>query len=453
MLGPYSSQSITLTAVAIRFSVSMLAWMTSAMLASILLEKYGVPSHRIAEASISRYTGTLLPMVVYGYGLKKWFAVVIPFQLACAFASQFTSTILFSDIDTGVITGFPNEMLVYYDFSMVANPDSSNLLDPLSPKLEYPIDMLPDQDGLAENRWSGGPQSFEAFAEYAEPEKRIVAEGIDDTGPIIRAFLPIDVESERDMIQNYTGVTRVFDARTICARPKIRTLTTRRLGGGDFGGDNPASFNGTGFVDRTSLPDIFDGDGPTIEFSFECPAVEGQGSDDLLGQLGGPQWVFCRTTGLGGPLVARMSSLDPIFHFQDKIQGLKKEALITATYTSSDVEDPDGDDAVEGIAEYGGGDPIEDIRRGRLGSSFLLFGTTVPGGMIFPIGVNETAPSQDEMKILSADGKGPWLDLLARLRADQIPESIQLDENTGISSPVEDTDFTIRATFCFDVMM
>jgi hypothetical protein len=72
MTGNFSTRAITLTAVLIRYAVGTLAWISGAMMMSIILERHSVPLDKIAQASIARYTGSVLAFALRGLYVVPW---------------------------------------------------------------------------------------------------------------------------------------------------------------------------------------------------------------------------------------------------------------------------------------------------------------------------------------------------------------------------------------------
>lgn len=48
--------------------------------------------------------------------------------------------------------------------------------------------------------------------------------GVDDTGIVLRAFLPYSKAESREMVRNYTGDALVLDSRVSCQRPILQDL-------------------------------------------------------------------------------------------------------------------------------------------------------------------------------------------------------------------------------------
>lgn len=70
----------------------------------------------------------------------------------------------------------------------------------------------------AQNYWTSSPQSFPTFAEWKK-KPDVQVSSIADTGPTIRAFLPVNSQADRSMITKYEGTAGAFDARVVCIRP------------------------------------------------------------------------------------------------------------------------------------------------------------------------------------------------------------------------------------------
>lgn len=64
--------------------------------------------------------------------------------------------------------------------------------------------------------------SSETFAEHSENIE--VPKDEDDTGPTIRAFIPLQSQDDRERLRGYSGMTGIIDARVACIRPIISDL-------------------------------------------------------------------------------------------------------------------------------------------------------------------------------------------------------------------------------------
>lgn len=210
MLGLNSTIAVTITTFAVRLAVAGITWVAVAMMASVVVERPGVPEGKMAKASMARYTGSVISLVLDGFTLKtSWFRILVPLQVLCTVLSQLSSTLLFSDFQNVLFLGFPVKTSLKYHFN---NPVIDRMAD-ISPLKAF-----------SENWYRFQPGTFEPFAEHSKPEDNITSGAVDDTGPVWRAFLPLSAYDNNTSIQKYTGVARVFDARTICVRPDIQTF-------------------------------------------------------------------------------------------------------------------------------------------------------------------------------------------------------------------------------------
>jgi len=64
------------------------------------------------------------------------------------------------------------------------------------------------------------PAFYPTFAEYSEPGTN-EDPAVVDTGPVLRAFLPLREQQPRFNIADYKGVATVLDSRVVCVRPEI----------------------------------------------------------------------------------------------------------------------------------------------------------------------------------------------------------------------------------------
>ena len=449
MLGPYNSRSITLTGVAVRYAIACLGWITVAMMASVVVEMYGVPADKIAQASIARYTGSLLPLMFGGFALRKWFKILIPLQMACAIYSQFTSTLLFSDVGVVSIKNFPENRVVNYDFRATKVNNETGAL-------QKDITSMPTNDYVM----SGIqliPTEFQPFAELAQPELASTREEVDDTGPVIRAFLPIGDRSTRDNIESYSGMMRVVDARTICVRPNITEFSIGRPGAPfNFNGNrtlvsdqrdttNYPFYNGTATIDTSLVPEILD-QNRTITIYFECyllttktrTAVEQGTPSDTTPDPNDHYWEQCDTfQEQKQPFPRIVPQNDPLYYNRDRIGELGPETFQDV------VEGPNGS-AVNTLATG----KLAAIRDFRLGSSFLLTDGLEPRRWLFPVNPEGSDLAYGHpLPILDQTSDGPWARIKSRLPAN---ETLNLPGDPIAQR--RDVDINFQATFCFDAI-
>ncbi|KAF4458420.1 hypothetical protein FALBO_14846 [Fusarium albosuccineum] len=205
MLDGRSTQIITLVGLLIRVAVGSLAAISTSMIASIAFESHGVPVYTMAEVSITRFTNngplSLFSLLLFTSTFRIHLRMLAIGLLLFVFASQFTSTMLVSDLGESRIASFNQQ--TNYGYNYVERMYFYGGSD-----LDYGADY-----------WSQRPSASEVFAEYSQPVD--APDGVDDTGPTIRAFLPVPLQSEREILRSFNGMARVFDARVVCVRPKV----------------------------------------------------------------------------------------------------------------------------------------------------------------------------------------------------------------------------------------
>ena len=209
ILGQSLAQTVTILSAIIRLTISAQAAVGTSMLAAVLLERYGVPLFHLAEFSIMRTGNTgptmmawkMLPSASWFFGSAKVPTALLVPLLIGALASQFTSTLLISDLNTAAVIGYP--------FTGVNNSLATEVnLDTLN---AFPLGAM-----------LGQAAPYTPFAEVTAPVNTTMPndKGMSDTGVVRRAFLPV-AEPERRYIRSYRGKGHVFDSREVCVRPKI----------------------------------------------------------------------------------------------------------------------------------------------------------------------------------------------------------------------------------------
>ncbi|KAI8941765.1 hypothetical protein NX059_002968 [Plenodomus lindquistii] len=203
-LAGWTTRSIAIAAVVLRTAITAQSGIACSMIASILLEGPGVALPELATVSIMRAAApapyTLFGHIYAGTKFTSWWATSLAAVLTITtLFLQFTSTVLLSDVGTGLVTAH------------------------LAP---YPIHIPSVLQVFGDFKWNVGVRQYPAFAEYVEGMVANGSSGISDTGLTLRAFLPIDGQGNRSSIHNYNGPATVIDSRVVCVRPNITNLRT-----------------------------------------------------------------------------------------------------------------------------------------------------------------------------------------------------------------------------------
>lgn len=295
MLDDYAKQGVTISALVLRTALACLGGIATAMIASVSIEHRGVPFQDVAEVSIARFTNSGPDVFWISMLFRKTF-VEIPARLLLilllliTLASQFTSTILLSDLGQGTVITPSTTSANTSGFSYAgATVDSGtgDTTDTKSPFLTSP------------NYFTTDPTVFQTFAEHSEPGKS--SDGVDDTGLTLRAFLPFADTTARQSIGDFQGTAPVFDTRVVCTRPNITSLTndlTRSLAASVFLGGN--------ITTNPSLPGLAATE-PVI--SFSCPQTLNSFTTNVSASANsGTYWSVCPLDASAGGL---LPVLDP----------------------------------------------------------------------------------------------------------------------------------------------
>lgn len=204
VLGSLLTQAITITSVLIRTAIGSLAVISTSMIASVALESHGVPLDAVAEVSIARFTNggpqSLFMLLLSGNTFKAPIRFLTMTLLLVVLASQFTSTLLITDLEVTRISSFNQTINNSFNFH------------------QSTYDVLRILNSKVRNYWERRPDRSETFAEYSEIGMSV--EGVDDTGPTIRALIPLALQSEREELRTFEGISRVIDVRVLCVRPE-----------------------------------------------------------------------------------------------------------------------------------------------------------------------------------------------------------------------------------------
>jgi hypothetical protein len=201
-----TAQVVTVSALAIRLAVTIHAGLAVAMLACISVEwRDGVLLRQLPAISVIQYShlGPIFSLLDF-WGNRNFPVFIMVACLACtSLISQFTSTVLLSDVRSGSVIGHPTEHNVPFG---IALDDYINVFSRL---------ML-----LNPSYFESSQPDFSMFAEWSEDPKS-QSQHILDTGRTIRALLPVTDKEQRTSLLKYDGPASLFDARVVCMRPNL----------------------------------------------------------------------------------------------------------------------------------------------------------------------------------------------------------------------------------------
>lgn len=210
MLADWGVRSVTITAVLTRWVVVTQVAFATSMLAGLILQEPKVALSDSAALSLMRVNNsgpwdlTFLLSKICNRSAKLRFCGLALLLTLSTTLLQFTSTILLSDFTISSIRSESQDLLINY------GRNSSN------PSL-YGFghgDLL-----RYGNLWQSRPAAYPTFAEYVHAAP-ITMDGIDDSGVIIRAFFPPNIELSRSSLQSFGGLASVLGMRVVCARPQ-----------------------------------------------------------------------------------------------------------------------------------------------------------------------------------------------------------------------------------------
>ena len=252
----WAGGAVTVSSLILRTAIDFQAGVAVAMLAAILLE---TDFHLlfIDTAQVSKLrAGRAVPMDIAIPHIRamryKWVQCpgsyvqlsVVLLLVATTLLLQVTSTMLVSDLSLGVLPSASANEDLRYDFTYEWNETDLEWAYPLQPRAAKP--------------WLRNPPAFPTFAEFSEPIG--VPEHVDETGHLLRAFLPFQDAQSRETISEYSGKALVLDARVSCQRPEIQQLYVDR---------NSSSMSLVGAFSKTH--DVPGRLGSASSVPFNCP--------------------------------------------------------------------------------------------------------------------------------------------------------------------------------------
>ncbi|KAF2429682.1 hypothetical protein EJ08DRAFT_698180 [Tothia fuscella] len=211
----WMTRAITISTAVLRSATSFQAAIASSMLAALALEHQAVLLKDLPAISSMRSNATpyvlFLPLIAT-VPSKLGRRIVIPLSvvLLCvlSLAMQFVSTILLSDVQFSWVPGWP----------VIANVSSE-----LGSSNIFSIQS-------SSSKWRRNPAGYPMFAEWHVDNVADIRDGVSDTGPTLRAFLPFADGQTRSSVQSYSGRAAVLDSRTLCMRPSISNVTVEPYG-------------------------------------------------------------------------------------------------------------------------------------------------------------------------------------------------------------------------------
>ncbi len=218
MVDDFAKQAVTISAIVLRTALATLGGIATAMIASISIERRGIPFKDVAQVSLARFSNSgpdafwvsmLFRRTFIEYPLRLLLMLLLLFTLA----SQFTSTILLSDLGQGTVITPAVTSTNTSGFSFV---DAG--FDIITDQLENPNSPFE----TSPNYWTTDPTVFQTFAEHSELGSS--SDGVEDTGLTLRALLPFGDANARETIRDFEGMAPVFDARIVCTRPQLTDL-------------------------------------------------------------------------------------------------------------------------------------------------------------------------------------------------------------------------------------
>ncbi|RBQ74214.1 hypothetical protein FVER14953_08418 [Fusarium verticillioides] len=199
-------RSITISSLVYRVVAGAQAATATEMIASIFLEDNGCLLPDLARLSLTRcqtagpfQLAFTAPRQLFDPGnlFKSGLLVAL---LIASVVTQFTSTILLTDLSAARLVNDPTALNVAFGFKYPSSEDensSANLFNPYA-GVDY---------------WTSRPSSYLRFAEISTPP--VQGDGVYDTGAIARAFLPFNNSTRRATLRSYEGPATVVDARVV----------------------------------------------------------------------------------------------------------------------------------------------------------------------------------------------------------------------------------------------
>ncbi|KAH6718441.1 hypothetical protein BKA61DRAFT_302070 [Leptodontidium sp. MPI-SDFR-AT-0119] len=268
VLKGYVQRTVTLSSAVLRTVVAVQSSLSTSMLAALVLETLGFRLRKSAFLSIQRSSGGLpfeLLELRYFWRHSK--------MILCLTISLCTTTVLAYFISTALISDFQ----LVYTAGYAVNGNFSYTL--------YNKKLLGDEPTYTSYR----PANFPVFAEYSEPTpNNYTQHNVDDTGPFVRALLPIPNPSTREQLHSFSGYGTLLNSHVVCLQPLIRNLTFESRPHGESYRFKPLI---SGEIAIGDLPPGIMFDPSAADFLGQIPTFNGTGSKAKEAQRGPDNFV------------------------------------------------------------------------------------------------------------------------------------------------------------------
>jgi len=280
VLTNWITRSATLAAIALRASISLQAGLATSMLASLILEGPGVRLFDLPEISVMRATNNGPHALLWSWGRQVssgGLFLLLIMLFVSTFAAQLSSTLLLSDIALKTTLDTASTFPISYGFDPINRDEGKGLFG-------YYL----YQAGMRSGYSNIPVTEYPSFGEDLVPDDLEQTEGVEDTGTVIRSFIPIADKATRENLQSYKGPGFAFDARTVCVQPKLESLALSGSRGGE-----PCSLSGLISPRHPVTNAVFDKSG--LPFNCELPMAALSCSRDNISELcSEPMWTLCR---------------------------------------------------------------------------------------------------------------------------------------------------------------
>jgi hypothetical protein len=206
MVKGWANKAVTISSTIIRTACSLQAGIAAAMLAGLVLESSSVLLVDAAQVSIVRAGNSqpldlLLPILQCvrrkPREASKLGVAGVVLLVTTTTLLQFNSTVLLSDLHLGPLPGLPLNSSLAYDWG-------TNSIARVT-------------------TWIRNPAAYPTFAEFSDPLE--FPTDVDDTGTLLRAFLPFADARSRETLANYSGDALILDSRVSCQRPRLTNIS------------------------------------------------------------------------------------------------------------------------------------------------------------------------------------------------------------------------------------